>query len=141
MDLSKCLEKIQENLKTAEEQVAILKDLEITVLKQITFVQCRQCGAKHSIGDLMYIQTHWHVPPSGCTDGDYYLSGEGQWDCPSCGSCNRLHQLPEVTALRPLFAGLHHCYCNTDRSLCSDQRPCEACKSAGRTRDGGGWRR
>ena len=136
MDLVACLAKIRANIVTAESQLAILRGLESTVLKSITKVRCRKCAVEQSIGDIMYIQTHYSE-----FGMDYYDTGEGQWDCPECGTYNRLYDRQDVMALRSLFAGLHECYCTQDRSVTSDPAPCPACKSVGRTRDGGGWRK
>jgi len=63
----------------------------------------RGCGAKLHVSDLVYIQTHWYVPPSGCTDGDYWNTGEGQFVCPKCGCTNRLYERPEVEKLKAHF--------------------------------------
>jgi len=75
-----------------------------------TLVQCvdqtatgKGCNKWFPINTLEYIQTHWYVSPSGCTDGDYWKRGEGQWKCPSCGKINRLYCTPEVTNMRASF--------------------------------------
>jgi hypothetical protein len=36
------------------------------------------------IRSLTYIQTHWYETPYGCTGGDLWREGEGQFDCPKC---------------------------------------------------------
>lgn len=61
------------------------------------------CGARHEIGDLTYVQTHWYEEAHGCTGGDRWHMGEGQWRCPSCGHVNRLYDSPDVVALKPHF--------------------------------------
>lgn len=48
------------------------------------------CGARLQIRKLTYIQTYWYEPPYGCTGGDFWHPGEGQFDCPKCGLRNRL---------------------------------------------------
>jgi hypothetical protein len=70
------------------------------------------CGAEHKVSMLEYIQTHWYTRPSGCTEGDYWNLGEGQFICPSCGKKNRLVERPEVTKLKPFFATVKDLYEN-----------------------------
>lgn len=98
-------------------------------------VSCKFCRAEHQIGTLIYLQTHWYVPPSGCTEGAYYRQGEGNWDCPACGRRNRLFDKPEITALKHLFVSKRDCYCS-DFSMCSDPNPCPDCKKVGATKYG-----
>lgn len=68
------------------------------------------CGTMHKVGSLEYIQTHWYVEPHGCSGGDYWNQGEGQWLCPSCGHRNRLYDSPDVTALKYSFASIKKAY-------------------------------
>jgi hypothetical protein len=61
-----------------------------------TLVQCinsrygKGCGKKHRICNLVYIRTHWYVQPYGCTGGDYWNEGEGNFICPACQHRNTL---------------------------------------------------
>jgi hypothetical protein len=61
-----------------------------------TLVKCsdsnygKGCGKKTAIKNIVYIRTHWYVSPYGCTGGDYWNEGEGQFICPKCGNRNRL---------------------------------------------------
>lgn len=51
------------------------------------------CGKRTRIGKLTAINLFWHVQPSGCSGGDYWLSSnELQWDCPKCGHRNRCYK-------------------------------------------------
>lgn len=68
------------------------------------------CGAWTPIRNLVYVQTHWYTHPHGCTGGDYWNEGEGQWKCPKCGHVNRLHESPEIEALKPYFKGVFDTY-------------------------------
>lgn len=61
------------------------------------------CGAWSKINTLTYIQTHWYTAPHGCTGGDYWNQGEGQWICPECQHLNRLYNSPEIENLKPHF--------------------------------------
>ncbi len=85
--------------------------------KRNSLVQCttqfatgKGCGAFLTIKDLTYIQTHWYVKPYGCTGGDYYRPGEGQFKCPHCGHINRLYVSPEVEAMKPYFKDIEQKY-------------------------------
>lgn len=71
------------------------------------------CGQLHTIGELEYIQTHYYVSPHGCTGGDYWLPGEGNWVCPTCGHRNRLYASPEVAALKGSFKSTKDTYDKT----------------------------
>lgn len=81
-----------------------------TVICEGSTVGDNGCGAKLKISDLVYIQTHWYTPPSGCTDGDYWNSGEGQFECPKCEKLNRLYERPEVEKLRQYFKEVRNTY-------------------------------
>lgn len=83
----------------------------IETQKRGTLVKCtsqiatgKGCGALHEIGKLTYFQTHWYVSPHGCSGGDYWKRGEGQWLCPGCGHRNRLHRSPEIEKMKRYFA-------------------------------------
>lgn len=85
--------------------------------KAETLVQCttqvatgKGCKAWYAIKDLVYIQTHWYTEPNGCTGGDYWNQGEGQWVCPGCGHRNRLYATPEVEAMKRQFASVEDVY-------------------------------
>lgn len=83
-DAEKKVKKAEKALDKAEEsRDKLLKDAEVQCLN-------KSCGAYLRIGDLTYIQTHWYVQPHGCTGGDYYRAGEGQFKCPKCGMRNRM---------------------------------------------------
>ncbi len=64
------------------------------------------CGKKMPIRDLVYIQTHHYVEPSGCSDGDYWVQSEGNFDCPHCGQRQRLYDQKPIEALKRLFRGV-----------------------------------
>ena len=70
-----------------------------------TIVRCpnKDCLRGYEVRELEYIQTNWYVTPSGCTDGDYWKEGEGQWKCPVCGTVTRLYNKPDITALKRYF--------------------------------------
>jgi hypothetical protein len=82
---------------------------EIAERKSQTLVQCTDnnhgegCGMGFKICELEYIQTHYYVSPHGCNGGDYWLQGEGNFDCPSCGHRNRLYDRPDIQKLKSLF--------------------------------------
>lgn len=82
-----------------EEKVRTLPDAEVICIAGGD----RGCGVHHKVSDLKFVQTYWYTPPSGCTEGDYWNLGEGQFKCPSCGTLNRLYERPEVEALKPYF--------------------------------------
>jgi hypothetical protein len=80
-------------------------------LLSMTTVECvrRDCGLQFWVRDLTYIQTHWYVSPHGCTGGDYWNEGEGQWRC-KCGHINRLYNKPEIQKLKRLFRDVENSY-------------------------------
>jgi hypothetical protein len=61
------------------------------------------CGATLRVADLVYIQKHWYTEPFGCSGGDYWNVGEGQFFCPECSTQNRLYERPEVVKLKSYF--------------------------------------
>jgi len=69
------------------------------------------CGTVFEIGALVYMQTHWYVEPYGCTDGDYWNPGEGQWVCPECGHRNRLiSELEHLSNFKRFFKAIKDVY-------------------------------
>lgn len=68
-----------------------------------TLVLCQHCRYTDKINELTYYQTHFYIPPRGCTEGDYWKHGEGRFVCPKCQKTNRLYDRPEVEALKPYF--------------------------------------
>lgn len=81
-----------------------------------TLVQCvsnnygKGCGVKTQIRKLDYIRTHWYTPPRGCSGGDYWSEGEGQFVCPKCNHRNRLYGFPEIEKMQTLFKTITDCY-------------------------------
>jgi hypothetical protein len=78
-----------------------------------TVIECQSsaaygagCGLKFFIKEVTYIQTHWYEKPSGCSGGDMWHEGEGQFECPCCGHINRLYKRPEIVELKGLFKNL-----------------------------------
>lgn len=102
-----------------EQAERILEQREEAIAKQTrgTLVKCttqvatgKGCGALHAIKDLTYIQTHWYTRPHGCSGGDYWNQGEGQFICPSCGHRNRLYATPEVQKMKRHFKSIEDTY-------------------------------
>ena len=79
------------------------KDVSVVCLGWSATFRRDGCGATLPITDLEYIQTHWYTSPFGCSKGDYWNEGEGQFVCPECGKLNRLYDRPEVAALKASF--------------------------------------
>jgi len=61
------------------------------------------CGHGFPISDLDYIQTHVYISPHGCSGGDYWVCGEGNFNCLMCGHRNRLCDRPDIDNLKYLF--------------------------------------
>jgi hypothetical protein len=53
-------------------------------------IPCAHCRKRCLIANVTLYQTYWHVPPSGCSDGDYWREGECQFVCHHCNYANRL---------------------------------------------------
>lgn len=74
-----------------------------------TLVRCESssegkgCGMAMEVRELTYIQTHWYTAPHGCTGGDYWNQGEGQFVCIHCGVRNRLFDRKPIEALKYHF--------------------------------------
>lgn len=88
-----------------EEAQAVTRKIYTKIQKKLskTLVQCTSCKMGHTIDSLEYIQTHWYESPYGCTGGDNWHSGEGNFMCPHCGGRNRLYDRPEIEELKHLF--------------------------------------
>jgi hypothetical protein len=68
------------------------------------------CGYGFYIQDLEYVQTHWYESPHGCTGGDNWHKGEGQFICPKCGHRNRLINRQDVEDLKYKFRSIKNEY-------------------------------
>ena len=103
----KTLDELQKERETAQAQIARI-DGEINARKAQTLARCESnnfgpgCKAAFEIRELEYIQTHWYTHPHGCSGGDYWTQGEGQWIC-ACGHRNRLYNRPDIEKMKPLF--------------------------------------
>lgn len=94
-------------------------------------IKCCRCASEHPITTQVYIQTHWYTRSHGCTGGDYWNTGEANWECPKCGFKNRFNtpgnthckefERPELVALRDYFAKVRDCYCDYD-GICDSCR-------------------
>ena len=102
------LEKTERKIGRVKNKLQQLAKEKDNILSE-TLVECTNsvlgygCGQKSMVKDLTYIQTHWYVRPSGCTGGDYWNQGEGQFDCLHCGIRNRLYDKPKIEELKYLF--------------------------------------
>ena len=72
-----------------QQQIEELHEKIATIRKNRT-IRCASCKQDHAIKDLVAIQTHWYVSPTGCTGGDYWQEGELQFICPETNVINRL---------------------------------------------------
>ncbi len=108
------MKKIDKLRKEEQKQLEVLELIrtEIKLLKSKTKVECTNnkhgegCGKKHEIRKLQYISTHWYTRPTGCSDGDYWTEGEGNFICPKCGHRNRLYDREEIEDLKDLFESI-----------------------------------
>lgn len=89
--------------KICDELTEINKQIDAKLAATVVRCPNKDCSRGYEIRELDYIQTHWYDPPSGCTDGDRWYAGEGQWKCPVCGKVTRLYDKPDITALKRYF--------------------------------------
>lgn len=114
------LEELIEHEKLAVDNLERVRAMKNVVLSATTvtcgnnfeFSQLKGCGSTFSIKNVVYVQTLRYVPPSGCTDGDYWTNDEGRWKCPACSKHNRLFNKPEITKLKHLFNSVVEKYLN-----------------------------
>lgn len=59
-------------------------------LKANKTFKCNSCGKLHKVKDCEIVQTYWYTPPRGCTEGDYWNTGEVQIICPETKVRNRM---------------------------------------------------
>jgi hypothetical protein len=99
---------LDKEIATLNETIKMLNAMKDEKLGE-TVIECGKCGLQFWIKDVEYIQTHWYTQPHGCTGGDYWTQGEGQWVC-KCGVRNRMFDQPEITKLKRLFKGVKDTY-------------------------------
>lgn len=85
------LAEVKQSLKEVQDELNELQKTDILIECQSS-VLGKGCGTFIPIGELTYIQTKWYTPPRGCSEGDYWNDGEGQFDCPKCGNRNRMYK-------------------------------------------------
>lgn len=90
------------------QQAVVESENQINDRLRQTLVVCEKnsygpgCDKASRIGELEFIQSRWYVRPYGCSEGDYWKEGEGQWECVHCGHLNRIFD-PDIMALKYLF--------------------------------------
>lgn len=85
---------------------AAKKTSKVAVICESNPAYGKGCGAGFYIDDLTYIQTHWYELPYGCTGGDNWHQGEGQFICPKCGHRNRFLDRQDIEALKHKFKSI-----------------------------------
>lgn len=101
--------KLEAKRATLKKRLASVENKILDEQKKLTVVCC-WCGSSHEIGSVEYIQTYWYERPWGCTGGDVWHAGEGQYDCPSCGKNNRLYKNKEIELLKGCFRSVRKKY-------------------------------
>lgn len=87
--MSAALRRAEAEKRAIEEKLAAA-DKRVAVAQANRSAQCEHCKKRTRIRRLIFIQTYWYTPPHGCTGGDYWNAGEGQWICPRCRHLNRM---------------------------------------------------
>lgn len=100
--LDKDIAAVQTQINAYQSSIAVLQT-QIDDLKRRTVLTCPHCDQDEQIQNLVYIQTHGYTPPRGCTEGDYWNEGEGQYECPHCKNRLRLYKAPQIEAMKRLF--------------------------------------
>lgn len=100
--LDKNIAAVQAQINAYRDSIAVLQAQQDDLKKQ-TVLTCPNCDEDEQIQNLTYIQTHWYTPPRGCTEGDYWNEGEGQYECPHCKNRLRLYKAPHIEAMKKLF--------------------------------------
>lgn len=83
------MHRLKEEIKRQEQITANLQD-KLEEAKAKLSIKCQSCLKYHRIKDLVVIQTHWFIPPSGCTEGAYWKQGELHFICPNNKVRNRI---------------------------------------------------
>ncbi len=120
-------------LKIKKAEAALEKALtkKNAALKDAT-AKCRFCGKRSKLSSIDLIQTHYYIPPSGCSDGAYWTPSELNWMCPKCKARCRdqdfCSPLPEDSEWEH-FKSKRDCYCDYY------DRYCKQCRDAGAKRE------
>lgn len=94
-----------------ERKQAVAEQAKATLVRCTTQAATgKGCGALHAVRDVTYIQTHWYTGPYGCSGGDYWSRGEGQFMCPDCGHRNRLYRSPSIEQMKHHFRAIEEIY-------------------------------
>lgn len=101
--------KVDKKINKLEEQIKSLREQQSNMLEQI-LIDCPSCSKPFPIMESEYLQTHWYTPPRGCSEGDYWNTGEGNCICPHCESRLRLYKVPEIEKLKYQFKSVRDVY-------------------------------
>lgn len=73
-----------------KERIAVLNQ-ELSEVESRRTIQCSHCKKRTPISKGTIIEKFWHVPPSGCTGGDYWKHDEWLYFCNHCGNAERAY--------------------------------------------------
>ncbi len=107
--MSRSASTITKDLTKVYNRAATLMD-ELDDARKRKLIKCESCQRATKVSTLTYLQTHFYVQPHGCTGGDYWREGEGQFVCPKCNATNRLYDRPDVSALKKYFMTVEEVY-------------------------------
>jgi hypothetical protein len=109
-DIQKQVKQIDAKIVKAKNKLIDLRIQRANILSH-TRIECTKnnygvgCGVSHQIKDLDYISYRFYVAPSGCTDGDYWLTSkdDAYFYCPTCGHKNRMYDRKQYMELKDQF--------------------------------------
>jgi hypothetical protein len=98
----------QEKLDRLDEKRAELSKQKLEAIQAVP-IACIACKQYTSLGDWIFIQKLWWVPPSGCTEGAYWKNHQTHTcdlRCPQCSYENYIYNHPQKAKIVELVD--HH---------------------------------
>lgn len=84
------LQLMENHIELVEKQLAELVENHRRAMGELSW-QCSHCSVENRFNETDLIDDQWHVPPHGCTGGDYMEHNEYQATCQYCSVINRFH--------------------------------------------------
>ena len=108
MDLTQFSHMSQERAATVTRHTKELQEATSSLLAEakklrLTCVHCKEIG---ELGTWSFVQDHYYISPSGCTEGDYWNTSRTNLCFVACPACNKMNYIYNHPEREPLMTVL-----------------------------------
>lgn len=90
-----------DTVRRLREQAKAERVIQLKTVRKLA-VRCSECRKRTPLHRWTFIKNRYYVRPSGCTEGDYWVSSlfeHCHLQCPACGKRNRIYFRKDMEAL------------------------------------------